>query len=151
MYHYSFLKLRPTRIRDFIMRKLFTLFVAALCCASISAEIITGTSGDLTFNLNTETGVMNFEGNGAMADYEDQNESPWSPYVYHITSVRFWGNPTAIGDNAFCGCQNLTACNFPSTLTRIGKNAFNGCSKLTGFVSFGNSLTTLGDRAFINC
>ena len=133
------------------MRKIFTLFIAALCCASISAEIINGTSGDLTFSLNTETGVMNFDGNGAMADYENQDESPWSPYVYHITSVRFWGNPTAIGDNAFCGCQNLTACNFPSTLTRIGKNAFNGCTKFTGSVSFGNSLTTLGDRVFKNC
>ena len=40
------------------MRKIFTLFIAALCCASISAEIINGTSGDLTFNLNTEAGVM---------------------------------------------------------------------------------------------
>ena len=61
------------------MRKFF-LFIAALCCASISAEIITGTSGDLTFNLNTGTGVMNFNGEGAMADYENQDESPWSPY-----------------------------------------------------------------------
>lgn len=131
-------------------KSIFTL-LAVLCCASISAEIINGTSGDLTFNLNTETGVMNFDGNGAMADYEYQDESPWSPYGYHITSVRFWGNPTAIGDNAFCGCQNLTTCNFPSTLTRIGKNAFNGCSKFTGSVSFGNGLTTLGNRAFKNC
>ena len=133
------------------MRKIFTLFVAALCCASISAEIINGTSGDLTFNLNTEAGVMNFDGNGALADYANQNESPWASYIYEIKSVRFWGNPTAIGDNAFCGCQNLTTCNFPSTLTRIGKNAFNGCTKFTGSVSFGNSLTTLGDRAFKNC
>ena len=132
------------------MRKFF-LFIAALCCASISAEIITGTSGDLTFNLNTGTGVMNFNGEGAMADYENQDESPWSPYGYNITSVCFLGNPTAIGDNAFCSCQNLTACNFPSTLTRIGKNAFNGCSKFTGSVSFGSGLTTLGDRAFKNC
>ena len=133
------------------MRKIFTLFIAALCCASISAEIINGTSGDLTFNLNTEAGVMNFNGNGAMADYANQNESPWASYIYEIKSVRFWGNPTAIGDNAFCGCQNLTTCDFPSTLTRIGKNAFNGCTKFTGSVSFGNSLTTLGDRAFKNC
>ena len=132
------------------MRKIL-LFIAALCCASISAEIINGTSGDLTFNLNTEAGVMNFNGNGAMADYANQNESPWASYIYEIKSVRFWGNPTAIGDNAFCGCQNLTTCDFPSTLTRIGKNAFNGCTKFTGSVSFGNSLTTLGDRAFKNC
>lgn len=132
------------------MRKLFTLFVAALCCASISAEIINGTSGDLTFNFNTETGVMNFDGDGAMADYKSGSDRPWHTYRDNITSVRFWGNPTAIGDNAFLSCDNLTACDFPSTLTKIGDMAFAHCA-LTGSVSFSYGLTTLGSEAFNNC
>ena len=132
------------------MRKIFTLFIAALCCACISAEIITGTSGDLTFNLNTETGVMNFDGDGAMADYDFEDERPWASYSDIIQSVRFWGNPTAIGANAFSWCSNLKACNFPSTLTRIGEMAFYFCP-LAGSVSFSSGLTTLGDRAFYSC
>ena len=70
------------------MKKIILFLFAALCCASISAEIINGTSGDLTFNLNTETGVMNFDGNGAMADYESSFEQPWRDYQNYITSVR---------------------------------------------------------------
>lgn len=133
------------------MRKFSLLFAATLLSVSLSAETITGTSGDLTFNLNTETGVMNFDGDGAMADYEDSMDRPWYNYRYNITSVRFWGNPTAIGDKAFLSCDNLTACNFPSTLTRIGQMAFDGCSDLAGSVSFSYGFTTLGHRAFYNC
>ena len=132
------------------MRKLSLLFAATLLSVSLSAETITGTSGDLTFNLNTETGVMNFDGDGAMADYDFEDERPWASYSDKIQSVRFWGNPTAIGDNAFSWCPNLTACNFPSTLTRIGEMAFYLCP-LTGSVSLSSGLTTLGHGAFYGC
>ena len=133
------------------MRKFFLFLFAALCSASISAEIINGTSGDLTFNLNTETGVMNFDGNGAMADYESSFEQPWRDYQNYITSVRFWDNPTTIGKNAFSNCINLTACNFPSSLTRIGDEAFYECKNLAVSVSLNTGLTSIGEKAFQYC
>ena len=133
------------------MKKIILFLFAALCCASISAEIINGTSGDLTFNLNTETGVMNFDGNGAMADYESSFEQPWRDYQNYITSVRFWDNPTTIGKNAFSNCINLTACNFPSSLTRIGDNAFYECTNLAVSVSLSTGLTSIGEKAFQYC
>jgi hypothetical protein len=133
------------------MRKFLLLFAATLLSVSLSAETITGTSGDLTFNLNTETGVMNFDGEGAMADYANINDRPWSAYQGVITSVRFWGNPTAIGNKAFLNCDNLTACNFPSTLTRIGEQAFKECYELAGSVSLSTGLTSIGEKAFQYC
>lgn len=37
---------------------------------------------------------------------------------------------TAIGENAFKGCSNVTSVNIPSTVTEIKKNAFSGCTNL---------------------
>ena len=67
---------------------------------------------------------------------------------------------TAIGDNAFDGCVNLTSVTqvgsideavFPASVTSIGNYAFEGCGKLT--VTFGDAkaLTTIGDNAFYGC
>ena len=67
---------------------------------------------------------------------------------------------TAIGDNAFDGCVNLTSVTqrgssdeavFPASVTSIGNYAFEGCGKLN--VTFGDAkaLTTIGDNAFYGC
>lgn len=67
---------------------------------------------------------------------------------------------TAIGDNAFDGCVNLTSVTqvgssdeamFPASVTSIGNYAFEGCGKLN--VKFGEAkaLTTIGDNAFYGC
>ena len=42
---------------------------------------------------------------------------------------------TAIGEEAFYSCANLTAIEIPSTVTSIGRNAFWFCDKLTDVVS----------------
>ena len=57
---------------------------------------------------------------------------------------------TAIGDNAFNGCSNLTLVEFPSSLVSIGGNAFWGCSNLTSVV-FPSSLMSIGNEAFRDC
>ena len=57
---------------------------------------------------------------------------------------------TAIGDNAFNGCSNLTSVEFPSSLVSIGGYAFSGCSSLTS-IEFPNSLESIGDWAFRYC
>ena len=80
---------------------------------------------------------------------------------------------TAIGDNAFEGCENMTSITIPNTITTIGRNAFDACSGLitvvipssvtsigyqafqncTGLISItlGSGITSIGSRAFFNC
>jgi len=57
---------------------------------------------------------------------------------------------TSIGDEAFQGCETLSAVSIPNSVTSIGKFAFNGCWALTS-ITIPSSVTTIGDTAFINC
>ena len=134
------------------MKKIFTLFVAVtLLILNTSAEIINGTSGELSFTLNTETGILEFAGNGAMADYADAANQPWRANLTFIKSVRFTGQPTKIGKNAFNTCVSLTSCELPSSLTSIGNRAFYGCIKLSGEFFFPSYLINIGASAFWGC
>lgn len=56
---------------------------------------------------------------------------------------------TAIGENAFSGCNELTSVTIPNSVTTIGKKAFVG----TGLTSMTipNPVTSIGDSAFEGC
>ena len=59
---------------------------------------------------------------------------------------------TAIGDNAFSYCYNLTgSLTIPSTITHIGTKAFYNCTNLKGSLTIPNSVKTIGDYAFYGC
>ena len=64
------------------------------------------------------------------------------------TEVNIPSSATAIGDDAFYGCDALTSVSMPS-VTTIGDRAFYYCSALTS-VSM-PSVTTIGFEAFISC
>lgn len=53
-----------------------------------------------------------------------------------------------IGDNAFYGCQNLTAIALPSTLKTIGSMTFNTTALTT--INIPESVTSVGEKAFGN-
>lgn len=57
---------------------------------------------------------------------------------------------TCIGNNAFCGCSNLTSITIPEGVTSIGSEAFNGCYSLTS-ITIPDGVTNIGDEAFRNC
>ena len=59
-------------------------------------------------------------------------------------------NVTAIGNNAFRGCDGLTAVTLPSTIRHIGKYAFKDCVSLTRLTLPG-SVATIDYAAFEGC
>lgn len=56
---------------------------------------------------------------------------------------------TAIGDNAFQGCRNLTSVLLPEGLVSIGNNAFQNIS--VSEITFPNTLKKIGAHAFEDC
>ena len=57
---------------------------------------------------------------------------------------------TAIGDNAFFGCTNLTSIKIPDGVASIGKSAFAGCKDLAT-IEIPSSVTKIGEDAFKDC
>lgn len=58
---------------------------------------------------------------------------------------------TAIGDNAFRGCNGLTSIHIPHSVTHIGENAFAFCFDLAGDLVIPNAVDTIGASAFFQC
>ena len=68
----------------------------------------------------------------------------------NLTSIFIPNTVTAIKDNAFYMCSGLTTIDIPNSVSAIGENAFAGCSSLTD-ISIANSVTTIGKYAFSHC
>ena len=64
--------------------------------------------------------------------------------------IKFNGNITSIGYEAFYKCSALTSINIPNSVTEIGNNAFYNCEALTS-VNIPNSVTEIGDYTFYDC
>lgn len=64
--------------------------------------------------------------------------------LYYFTSL------TAVSDDAFNGCAQLTAVRLPKGVRSIGNRSFSGCSKLQTIV-LPNHVTAIGERAFWGC
>ena len=58
---------------------------------------------------------------------------------------------TAIGENAFCGIEELTSIHIPNSVTSIGAGAYAFCFGLTGDLTIPNSVQTIGSGAFFQC
>ena len=59
-------------------------------------------------------------------------------------------NVTAIGENAFRGCESLKSVTIGDSVTSIGGYAFFRCTALTS-VTIGDSVTSIGEYAFYDC
>ena len=130
--------------------------------------------GIYTFAVNADGERVTITGVTSQRDfYVLPEEAVIDKKTYTVTAIgngAFAGNRlitaylptsvTAIGDNAFDGCVNLTSVTqvgssdeamFPASVTSIGNYAFEGCGKLN--VTFGEAkaLTTIGDNAFYGC
>ena len=161
------------------MKKIISLLLSLAMLLTITsglnltafADVKTGKCGDnVTYSLDTETGVLTISGTGDMADYStyspfDDNNSVESviiengvtsigggvfEYCTSLISVTIPNSVTSIGDSAFYNCTSLTSVTIPNTVTSIGDSAFYNCTSLTG-VTIPDSVTSIGRSAFSTC
>jgi len=118
------------------MKRLLLLSVALITtCITAWAEIVTGWCGDdVTYTLDTESGFLKIEGEGAMENYlnEDFNgyyvtTAPWKELHRKIIKVEIAYGITKIGSCAFHGCFGLKSITIPQSVTEIGHDAFYNC------------------------
>ena len=135
------------------MKKVISLFLSLTMLLSIVsvvdfsayADVQTGSCGDnVTYSLDTETGVLTISGTGDMYSYGPFYENT------NIKSVIIENGVTSIGDGVFQGCTSLTSVTIPDSVTSIGYSAFRGCTSLTS-VTIPDSVTSIGDAAFSDC
>lgn len=109
-----------------------------------------GTCGtNLQWTLNTDTGVLNITGIGAMTDWQS-SKANWYSYRSNIKTVNIESGVTTIGDCAFSECGNLTSVTIPDSITTIGDYAFIFCSNLTN-ITMPDNITSIGEGAFLGC
>ena len=123
-----------------IWKKALAALLAAILTAGIAptvnwlaviaaAQPVSGTCGadgdNLTWSLDTDTGVLTVTGAGDMADYDDEDDlPPWAEHADSIQTVTIGEGVTSIGEMAFFGCAALTDVTIGEDVTRIGEQAF---------------------------
>ena len=138
------------------MKKIISLLLSLAMLLTITsglnltayADVETGKCGDnVTYLLDTSTGVLTINGTGKMTDYSTN-----SPFYFNssVKTVIIESGVTSIGDWAFYGCTSLTSVTIPDNITSIGVYAFSYCTSLTN-VTIPGSVTNIDDRAFYYC
>ena len=153
---------KSPRRKGIVLKKLLLvsltliILVAALTAFFVlpaSAETYSGTCGaqgdNLTWTLDTETGVMTISGTGEMKNY-GSSSMPWYSYQNSIKTVVIENGVTSIGNYAFKDCSELTSITIPEGVTSIGVRACSDCSSLTS-ITIPEGVTSIGARAFSDC
>lgn len=82
---------------------------------------------NLTWKLE-EDGTLRIIGNGAMADWEDENSVPWSEVKDKILKIVIDDSVTTIGSFAFYNCTQATDVQMPENLEYVGSFSFFNCT-----------------------
>ena len=131
------------------MKRLFALFVAAICTMSMWAHDfeVDGIYYNILTHRNHEVEVT-YRGSFSL-DFEDE----YSGSVTIPETVTYNGTTykvTWIGAAAFSRCSGLTDVTIPNRVMFIEAYAFDGCSSLMS-VEIPNSVWSIGNDAFFNC
>ena len=136
-------------------RLLALLFCAVMVCAVFvqaapgvfAADVLRQQCGkNLTAVLNINTGVLTFEGSGAMSYEEGAYFSDWSVYIKKIVIPE---GVTNISEYAFNDCINLRTVSIANSVTSIEDAAFQGCGLRNVEIPAG--VLTLGFAVFNAC
>ena len=141
---------------------IFLSLIIILSAAVMSAPVVfaasySGTAGDnITWTLDTYSGVITFSGTGEMSDYSPDIQPEWNRYQGYIKSVKIESGVTSIGAYSFYNggsgykYKKLTQADAGSSITDIGEYAFRGCSELVSFVN-ADGVSSIGNYAFRSC
>ncbi|MDE5984858.1 MAG: leucine-rich repeat protein [Eubacterium sp.] len=149
------------------MKKTLSIFFSLIIIISIFAGFETtayaatrtGTTGSLSWSLDTSSGLLTLSGNGASKDYSNTltDKSPfqgWSTrdaksYKDMIKNIVINEGVTVIGKNLFNGLTKLETVVFNgNTVTTISEGAFEGCTASTYWLDIPSSVTSIGSNAF---
>ena len=130
--------------------------LAAIVCFGMFAdsaygETHSGMCGDnLTWTLDTSTGVLEITGSGPMYDYDESKYVPWYSCKDYIITVNIEYGMTHIGENAFSNCAHMTKITIPESVESISFNSFYRCSSLIS-ITIPASVTDMGETIFSYC
>ena len=124
---------------------------ADLFTLKADAATESGTCGDnLTWSLDTDTGVLEISGTGNMYNWTDSSHAPWYSNRSIIKTVLIGNSVTSIGFCAFYKCISLTSVTIGNSVISIGNSAFEDCTRLKS-IEIPDSVTSIGDWAFSDC
>ncbi|EPR13759.1 leucine-rich repeat protein [Ruminiclostridium papyrosolvens] len=117
-------------------------------------NILTGTTGDVNWSLNTDTGKLIISGNGRTADYASatvpEKSAPWLNYMDQIQELVVEEGVTYLGARLFYGSDSLAKVTLPNTLTSLGEGAFRQCTILET-ITIPANVTAIGRVQFYQC
>jgi len=145
------------------MKKLRSLFALLMCLMMVftiapisgivpmvSAETQTGTCGEsLTWSLDTETGILEIAGSGAMTNWSGVTKTPWNAYRPKIKTVHIGDGVTNVGNFAFFNTSSIESVAIGDSVKSIGVNAFSSCKIKSIFIP--KTVKNIEDNAFFNC
>ncbi len=118
---------------------------------SASAETYGGSCGEnVNWSLDTETGVLDITGTGAMENYWSPSGLPWRDYRLSVKTVNIEKGVTSIGYWTFAFCENLTSITIPESVTSVGHHAFYNCHSLTS-ITIPEGVTSIDSQTFCDC
>lgn len=125
------------------------LATPALAADTVASGTCGAEGSDLTWTLDSE-GVLTISGAGAMKDYSNYDEAPWTENSSSILTVKLESGVTSIGKFSFNEASNLVDVIIPDSVTNIGASAFRNCSSLNS-LTLGGGVTSIGSYAFFGC
>ena len=107
-----------------------------------------GTSGEVTWTFDPDTGKLEFSGSGKIPDA--YRNCSYKHLAGSVKSVVIGDSVTSVGAAAFQDCTGLTSVTIGNSVTSIGYFAFEKCKLLTS-VFIPDSVTFIGYGVFKNC
>ncbi len=139
------------KIRILLCLLLAAALVASLGVSASAEPPMSGSCGDVEWEIDSGGQTLRIKGEGAMAScvVGGSLAQPWAEWVDTVNYVEIGTGVTKIGESAFKGMYPLMSVDFPATLTEIGDNAFEDCQLLkTALIP--NGVTRIGSSAFQN-
>ncbi|MCQ2070086.1 MAG: leucine-rich repeat domain-containing protein [archaeon] len=113
---------------------------------SLCVSGIVGSTGDVTWSIDTYDGVIVFRGNGHMGTYSGPTAVPWYQYRSSIHTVIVEEGVTDLCDFAFYSYPAIYEVRLADSVETLGKNSLRGCNDLF-MIEFGKGLATIGSNA----